>query len=364
MVSKHPVVELRNYRLRPQRRDELIALFEREFVETQEAQGIELLGLFRVADRPDAFVWLRRFADMDARAEALEAFYGGSVWRAHREAANATMIDSDNVLLLRGLDGPIALAENPSRGPLLCLTKLFPNERDRDAFAARFEAETGAQIAAAGGCVLAAFVTEYAANTFPRLPVREGVHAFVALTGGIACDARVLRGSAFEVMVLVPTERSRIRLPYAGRRGDFDFLCGIRTVTHHRLRERLHGCTQWDTATGAYRGYSLAGGALSVDEMALPGPDLLGCSIRNLDVDAMRWSIHWTTSRSGKLFAPVHGGFNGDRGEFYGEDVEGEAPVLVRYVWSDCATKHPRWEQAFSTDGGRSWEPNWIMEFR
>src|SRR5712675_3254075 len=95
-----PIVELRQYTLHPGKRDALIDLFEREFIETQEAVGIKVIGQFRDVDDPDRFVWLRGFRDMASRAKALQDFYGGPVWKAHREAANATMIDSDNVLLL------------------------------------------------------------------------------------------------------------------------------------------------------------------------------------------------------------------------------------------------------------------------
>src|SRR5437660_10877146 len=96
-----PVVELRQYTLHSGKRDVLIDLFDREFVETQEAVGIKAIGQFRDLDHPDRFVWLRGFPDMTSRAKTLTDFYGGPVWKAHREAANATMIDSDNVLLLR-----------------------------------------------------------------------------------------------------------------------------------------------------------------------------------------------------------------------------------------------------------------------
>ena len=94
------IVELRQYTLKPGQRDVLIELFEREFIESQEAVGMQILGTFRDADNPDRFIWLRGFPDMDSRAMSLAAFYGGPVWKAHREVANATMIDSDNVLLL------------------------------------------------------------------------------------------------------------------------------------------------------------------------------------------------------------------------------------------------------------------------
>src|SRR3569832_52677 len=95
------VVELRRYTLRHGQRDVLIELFDREFIETQEAVGMRVIGQFRDLDDPDHFAWLRGFADMQTRPRGLQAFYGGPVWAAHRDVANATMIDSDNVLLLR-----------------------------------------------------------------------------------------------------------------------------------------------------------------------------------------------------------------------------------------------------------------------
>ena len=85
-----PIVELRQ-----------IELLDREFVESREAVGMKVLGQFLDLDNPNRFVWLRGFRDMPSRALALKEFYGGPVWKAHREAANTTMIDSDNVLLLR-----------------------------------------------------------------------------------------------------------------------------------------------------------------------------------------------------------------------------------------------------------------------
>ena len=90
-TDPHAIVELRQYTLHPQQREVLINLFDREFVETQEAQGMRVLGQFRDLDRPDQFVWLRGFADMPARHRALEGFYGGPVWAAHRHAATPPM---------------------------------------------------------------------------------------------------------------------------------------------------------------------------------------------------------------------------------------------------------------------------------
>src|SRR5690349_20512713 len=95
-----PVVELRQYTLRPGQRDTLVDLFDGELVEPQEATGMAVLGQFRDLDDPDRFVWLRGFPSTAARAPSLHAFYGGPTWKRHGPAANATMIDSDDVLLL------------------------------------------------------------------------------------------------------------------------------------------------------------------------------------------------------------------------------------------------------------------------
>ena len=92
--------ELRRYRLKPGAFDELLTLFEREFVHTQEAVGMDVPAIYRDIGDPDAFVWLRSFESIDARAQALATFYTGDVWDRFGPAANATMVNSDNVLLL------------------------------------------------------------------------------------------------------------------------------------------------------------------------------------------------------------------------------------------------------------------------
>ena len=207
------VIELRQYTLHAGRRDELIDLFEREFVEPQEAVGAELIGLFRDAGRPERFVWLRGFAGMDVRNDALGRFYGGPVWKAHSEAANATMIDSDNVLLLRPTgSAAFESAVTHVRAPLLCLTYSFANDGERDAFAELFATRLQAQLESRGAAILATFVTEPSANTYTNLPIREGEHVFVAFTSGISLQDAAAHGpEPAEAAELVPTARSRIR---------------------------------------------------------------------------------------------------------------------------------------------------------
>jgi hypothetical protein len=182
-----PIVELRQYTLNPGTRDVLIELFDREFVETQEAVGMKVIGQFRVLDDPERFIWLRGFPDMLTRAEALGAFYDGPVWQQHRDAANATMIDSENVLLLRPArpdSGFVLDRERPPPGSteipdgivVATIYYLAPSETD---FAEFFDSALTPALTAAGAATLAVFVSETAPNNFPRLPVREGEHVLV-----------------------------------------------------------------------------------------------------------------------------------------------------------------------------------------
>jgi len=100
-IDDHPVVELRQYKIVAGKRDAMIALFEREFVDSQEVVGARLVGQFRDMDDPNRFTWIRAFPDMAERQKALTAFYYGPVWRAHRNEANGMLDDNDNVFLLR-----------------------------------------------------------------------------------------------------------------------------------------------------------------------------------------------------------------------------------------------------------------------
>ena len=181
------VVELRQYTLKRGQRDALVWLFENFLIEPQEAAGMQVLGQFQDLDDPDRFVWLRGFPDMATRARALQAFYGGPAWATHRDAANGTMIDSDDVLLLRPVGGGFSLPGRPrgaiASGPrpaarleaVVCPVEAHAEEQVRR----WFETRLAPRLRAEGGEVLAAFVSETAANNFPRLPVREGERVFV-----------------------------------------------------------------------------------------------------------------------------------------------------------------------------------------
>jgi hypothetical protein len=182
------VFELRQYTLHPGQRDVLIDLFEQELLEPQEAVGMRIVGQFRDLDRSDHFVWIRGFAEMESRAKALQAFYGGPVWRRHRDAANATMIDSDDVLLLRPARPGWNFASDGSPPPpprasaSLLLATIYPLASPvDDEFKRRFEERLLPILREAGAAPIACLETEPEENNYPALPVRAGENVFVWL---------------------------------------------------------------------------------------------------------------------------------------------------------------------------------------
>lgn len=232
------VIELRQYTLHPGQRDVLIDIFDREFVEIQEAVGMKVMGQFRDLDAPDRFVWLRGFASMATRWRGLEAFYGGPVWAAHGPAANATMVEWRNVLLLRpAWRGSAVALEQPRPAPgttghaagLLDVT-IFPLREPASPQLLEFAQGPMSEVLRAGGArMLAWYVTEPSANDFPRLPVREGEPVLVGLalfedaaayeafaTSGrwqreVAPQLHPFLAGSPEAHRLVPTARSALR---------------------------------------------------------------------------------------------------------------------------------------------------------
>jgi hypothetical protein len=441
ILDPSQVIELRQYTLHPGKRDALVELFDRCFIESQEALGMRVLGQFRDLDAPDRFVWLRGFADLPSRAAPLDAFYTGPVWKQHREAANATMIDSDDVLLLRPVDAGAGFALPRARpadaaapsdaraagapapstdsGAFVVATIYLLRSPVDDAFVRWFDGHVAPVMAQTGAPPLARLRTEYGENNYPRLPVREGEHAFVWFTsfasaahherhrGELARSAPWTRHLEPELvgrcvsrphqLRLAPTARSLLRHcePHGftlHRRGDvhdFDFLAGDWNVAHRRLKVRGAGCTEWDEFPSTSRARLHLGGVANVDELTVPTRTCAGMTVRYFRLADQQWTIRWISARTGDIDPGVVGGFQGDRGEFYGHELDGERLVKVRFIWnrlgpspegpppeeiSIVATQPTamrskvvgpdaaRWEQSFSYDDG-PWEVNWVMEF-
>jgi hypothetical protein len=147
---------------------------------------------------------------------------------------------------------------------------------------------------------------------------------------------------------------------------DFDFLMGSWKIHHRKLNTRLSGSAEWTDSVGTSVAFPLMGGLANVDNNVIEGASgtYRACSFRVFNPLTGQWSIWWFDSRfPGQLDPPLVGGFEEGVGTFYSEDAFEGRPIRVRFIWSRTRTDSPRWEQAFSQDGGVTWETNWIMDF-
>jgi hypothetical protein len=147
---------------------------------------------------------------------------------------------------------------------------------------------------------------------------------------------------------------------------DFDFLIGSWRVHHHRLKERLAGSHDWVDFEGTSRLEMTMAGAGTVDDnwLDLPGGAYRAVGIRAYDPKTGLWSVWWLDGRNpqGPLDPSLRGRFENGVGIFTGDDVFNGKPIKVRYIWSRITPTSAHWEQAFSPDGGKSWETNWVMD--
>jgi len=156
-----------------------------------------------------------------------------------------------------------------------------------------------------------------------------------------------------------------VRSAWPGGARDFDFLQGEWTIHHRRLRERLVGSETWLEFETPFVMQALLGGLGNIDQCRTTGdPFFEGVSLRLFDLTDRLWRIYWIDSNGAKLFPPVVGSFEGPRGVFQGTDSHQGRPVLVTFHWDRQDPSRPTWQQAFSADGGRTWETNWFMDFR
>ncbi len=149
-----------------------------------------------------------------------------------------------------------------------------------------------------------------------------------------------------------------------GRR-DFDFLFGKWNIRNRRLARRLESCTEWQEFSAAQEVRPVLGGLGNIDKLTATFPDgkaIEGMTLRFFDPKAHAWSLYWIDNWTCQLQPPVVGRFVGNRGEFYGDDTFKEKPIRVRFIWVKNGPDSAHWEQAFSDDGGKTWETNWEME--
>jgi hypothetical protein len=144
----------------------------------------------------------------------------------------------------------------------------------------------------------------------------------------------------------------------------FDFYVGRWHVDNRRLRQRHVGSNEWDQFPATITARPILGGLGNFDEIEFPTKGWSGVDVKVYDVEAQHWSNRFIGSGDGKEQPALVGVFKDGVGEFSGDDVDEGRPIRVRTRWTEMTPKSFRWEQAFSTDGGKTWETNWIMDAR
>ena len=148
---------------------------------------------------------------------------------------------------------------------------------------------------------------------------------------------------------------------------DFDFLVGTWKFHLKRLNRRLAGSTEWVEFDGTTVCRKVLDGRVEVEEMNVESTNkhtrIQGMALRLYNPEAHQWSIYWVNGADGIMEQnPMVGEFINGRGEFYNQQVYEGRAIYVRFIWSGVNTNSPHFEQAFSDDGGKTWETNWITD--
>jgi hypothetical protein len=146
---------------------------------------------------------------------------------------------------------------------------------------------------------------------------------------------------------------------------DFDFMFGTWRVTLKRLVKPLTGSTTWIEYEGTQTTSKVWNGKANFDEFVAHSrtgdEPLEGLTVRLYNPATREWSIYWANAKSGTMaMPPTVGHFTNGRGQFFDKEDFNGKPIIVRYTWSDITATSAKFEQAFSPDDGKTWEPNWI----
>jgi len=162
---------------------------------------------------------------------------------------------------------------------------------------------------------------------------------------------------AFALLLVLPAQAQE-RDP----RRDFDFEIGSWNTHVKRRVKPLTGSDTWVEYSGTSVVRKVWDGKANIVELDVTGPSgrIQALSLRLYDPDKKVWSLNVATAFGGEMSPPAIGGFKEGRGEFIGHETLGGKPIVVRFVISDIRPDSIRFEQAFSADGGKTWEVNWI----
>jgi hypothetical protein len=146
---------------------------------------------------------------------------------------------------------------------------------------------------------------------------------------------------------------------------DFDFELGSWKIHLKRLQHPLTGSTSWVEFDGTSVTRKVWDGRSQIEEFEVDSPTghIEGLTLRLYNPESHQWSLYWANSKQGSISGPPNvGEFKNGRGEFFCMDTFNGKVILIRYLWSDITPNTAHFEQSFSTDGGKTWEVNWITD--
>lgn len=163
------------------------------------------------------------------------------------------------------------------------------------------------------------------------------------------------------VALAIPSQASPSAGPVDGQH-DFDWEIGTWKTELRRLAKPLSGSSEWVQYSGTTVVRKVLDGRANLVELRVKGPagQIEGTSLRLYNPQTKQWSLNFASVRNGVMTQPVYGGFRDGRGEFFGQDSLDGRAIFVRFVISKVTNESWRFEQAYSEDGGRTWEVNWI----
>lgn len=198
-------------------------------------------------------------------------------------------------------------------------------------------------------------------NAFRRRLLGTGAALGTLWATATGADAQPAKASAPPKLDAIPPSPSQ---PSPGKPGDFDFLSGEWRIHHWQPKTGTHS-QEWIEFDGEATVHGILAGICSVEELRIPARNFSGMGLRLLDVEKKVWSDHWVNAKSGVVTSPgVTGSFENGAGIFISEEeVDGQKTQFAG-IWDLITPKSCRWRQAVSRDGGKTWEQNWIMDWR
>ncbi len=172
-----------------------------------------------------------------------------------------------------------------------------------------------------------------------------------------------LRMAPADAQTLAPQTPASPELRPDGQH-DFDFEIGTWTIHLKKLAKPLTGSKEWVEFDGTSVTRPIWEGRANLNEFQSDGSSghIEGLTLRLYDPVGKQWSLFWANSRDGNLATPTIGSFRNGLGEFFDFERIQDRFVWVRYQWSQITANSAHFEQAFSEDGGRTWEVNWVTD--